>query len=173
MISKKMETAINEQINAELYSAYLYLAMSAWCENQNLKGFANWLRVQYKEETDHALKFHDYVLSRGGNIVLKKIDAPVMKWKNIIEIFEKVLTHEQHVTSLINNLVHLSETEKDYATHTMLQWYVNEQVEEEANATDILQQLKLFEGKGASLFMMDRELKQRVYVPLTPATEQA
>ncbi|GAB4454534.1 MAG: ferritin [Bacteroidales bacterium] len=167
MITKKMEAAINEQINAELYSAYLYLSMSAWCEGQNLKGFGNWLRVQYQEETAHALKFFDYVIERGGSVSLKKIDAPVAKWKNIIDVFENVLKHEQHVTALINNLVQISMEEKDFAANNMLQWFVNEQVEEEANATEILEQLKLFEGKGAPLFMLDRELKTRVFVPIT------
>jgi len=171
MITKKMETAINEQINAELYSAYLYLSMSAWCENQNLKGFANWLRVQYQEETAHALKFFDYVLGRGGNVTLKKIETPVAKWKNIIDVFENVLKHEKHITELINNLVQVAIDEKDFATNNMLQWFVNEQVEEEANATEILEQLKLSEGKGAPLFMMDRELKTRVFTPIAPTTQ--
>lgn len=166
MISKKMEYAINEQINAELYSAYLYLSMSAWCKSQNLKGFANWLRVQYQEETAHALKFFDYVLERGGNVTLQKIETPEAQWNNIIDVFENVLKHEKHVTALINNLVQVSMDEKDFAANNMLQWFVNEQVEEEANATEILEQLKLFEGKGAPLFMMDRELKTRVYVPI-------
>ncbi len=171
MIPKKMEQALNEQVNAELYSAYLYLAMSAWSEGKNLKGFANWLRVQYQEETAHALKFFDYINERGGNAVLKKIEAPTAKWKDIIDVFQNVLKHEQHVTSLINNLVHISNEEKDFATNNMLQWFVNEQVEEEANATEILEQLKMFDGKGAPLFMMDRELKQRVFVPITPTTQ--
>ncbi len=167
-----MENALNQQVNAELYSAYLYLAMSAWCESKNLKGFANWLRVQYQEETAHALKIFDYILERGGKAKLEKIDAPTAEWKDIIEVFEQVLHHEKHVTSLINNLVHIAVEEKDYATQNMLQWFVNEQVEEEANATEILEQLKLFEGKGAPLFMMDRELKQRVFTPIdNPAAE--
>jgi len=168
MFTKKMEAAINEQINAELYSAYLYLSMSVWCENQNLKGFANWLRVQYQEETAHAMKFFDYVLERGGNVTLKNIDAPASNWKDIIDVFENVLKHEKHITELINNLVQVAIDEKDFATNNMLQWFVNEQVEEEANATEILEQLKLSEGKGAPLFMMDRELKTRVFTPITP-----
>lgn len=171
MIPKKMEQALNEQVNAELYSAYLYLSMSAWSEGKNLKGFANWLRVQYQEETAHALKFFDYINERGGNVVLKKIEVPPAEWKDIIDVFNSVLQHEQYITSLINNLVHISQEEKDFATNNMLQWFVNEQVEEEANATEILEQLKLFEGKGAPLFMMDRELKQRVFVPITPTTQ--
>lgn len=161
-----MEQALNEQINAEFYSAYLYLSMSAWCENKNLKGFANWLRVQYQEETAHALKLLDYIHERNGTVVLEKIEAPSDNWQDIIDVFQNVLKHEQHVTSLINNLVQISIEEKDYATYNMLQWFVNEQVEEEANASEILEQLKMFEGKGAPLFMLDKELKQRVFVPI-------
>ncbi len=165
-MNQRIESALNKQVNAELYSAYLYLSMSIWCESKNLKGFANWLRVQYQEETAHALKFFDYILERGGLVKLENIDAPPSGWKDLIEIFEQVLHHEKHVTSLINNLVHIAIEEKDYATQNMLQWFVNEQVEEEASATEILEQLRLFEGKGAPLFMMDRELKQRVFVPI-------
>ncbi|MGQ9846740.1 MAG: ferritin [Bacteroidales bacterium] len=162
-----MESALNEQINAEFYSAYLYLSMSAWCERQNLKGFAHWLRVQYQEETDHALKFFDYVLERGGNVTLQKIETPDAQWNSIIDLFENVMKHEKHVTALINNLVQVSMDEKDFASNNMLQWFVNEQVEEEANTTEILEQLRLFDGKGAPLFMLDRELKNRVYVPIS------
>ncbi len=171
MLSKKIEKALNEQINAEFYSAYLYLAMSAWAENQNLKGFANWLRVQYQEETFHALKFFDYVLERGGTVELKKIEKPENNWHDIIDVFEHVYKHEQHVTSLIHDLVALSNEEKDYATSNMLQWFVDEQVEEEASALEILDQLKMFEGKGAPLFFIDKELKQRVFTPPVQANE--
>lgn len=169
MISKKVETEINKQINAELYSAYLYLSMAAWFESKNLKGFANWMRVQYQEETAHAMKFYDYISERGGNILLKEIAAPKATWKNVIEIFSETLKHEQYVTTLINNLMNVSLAEKDHAAANFLQWFVNEQVEEEANATDILEQLKMIEGKGPALFMLDRELKQRVFVPIAPA----
>lgn len=171
MFTKKMEKALNEQVNAEMYSAYLYLSMSAWAELHNLRGFANWLRVQYLEETAHALKIFDYILERGGQVELKKIEKPDNTWKDIIEVFEQVYKHEQHVTSLINNLVSIAIEEKDYATNNMLQWFVNEQVEEEASALEILDQLKLFDGKGAPLFMMDRELKQRVFTPIDTADE--
>ncbi len=169
MITKKIEEALNKQVNAELYSAYLYLSMSAWCEQKNFKGFANWLRVQYQEETAHALKIFDYVLERGGTIVLDKIDNPPHNWNNIIDVFEQVLNHEKYVTSIINNLVNIAIEEKDYATNNMLQWFVNEQVEEEASATEILEQLKSFDGKGAPLFFMDKELKQRVFTPIDSA----
>ena len=169
MLSKKMEAALNEQVNAELYSAYLYLAMSAWFEEKNLKGFANWMRIQYQEETSHAMKFFDFINERGGKAVLKAIAAPKGNQKNAIDIFQETLKHEQHVTSLINNLVNIAISEKDHATNNELQWFVKEQVEEEANATGILEELKMIEGKGPALFMIDRELKQRVFVPITPA----
>lgn len=169
MINKRMEDALNKQVNAELYSAYLYLSMSVWCEEKNLKGFANWLRVQYQEETAHGLKIFDYILERGGTVKLDKIDCPPNTWKDIIEVFEEVLKHEQHVTSLIHDLVQIAIEEKDFATNNMLQWFVNEQVEEEASATEILEQLRLFDGKGAPLFMMDREFKQRVFTPINTA----
>jgi len=169
MLSKKMEAAINEQINAELYSAYLYLSMSAWFEGKNLKGFANWMYIQWQEETAHAMKFFNYVNERGGSVVLKAIDKPKASWKSIIEVYAETLKHEQHVTALINNLVNIAVSEKDHATNNFLQWYVAEQVEEEANATGILEELKLIEGKGPALLMIDREMKQRVFVPITPA----
>jgi len=169
MISKKVETEINKQINAELYSAYLYLSMAAWFESKNLKGFANWMRIQYQEETAHAMKFYDYVSERGGNISLKEIAAPKATWKNVIDVFAETLKHENHVTALINNLMNVALAEKDHAAANFLQWFVNEQVEEEANATEILEQLKMIEGKGPALFMIDRELKQRVFVPIAPA----
>lgn len=169
MISKKIEKELNKQINAEFYSAYLYLSMSSWCKVKNLKGFANWLFVQYQEETAHALKFFNYVIERGGNVNLDVIASPKSNYKNIIDIFSETLKHEQLVTSLINNLLNVTISEKDHAASNFLQWFVNEQVEEEANATAILEQLKMIEGKGSALFMLDREMQQRVFVPITSA----
>ena len=171
MLSKKVQKAINEQINAELYSAYLYLSMSAWFDSMNLKGFANWMRVQYQEETFHALKFYDYVLSRQGEIKLASIDAPPTSWKSPLNVFEETLKHEQHVTSLINNLAFLAQDEKDLASGILLQWYVTEQIEEEANADAILQKLKLAGDNPGALFMIDNELAARVYTP--PAATEA
>jgi ferritin len=168
MLSKKMEAALNEQINAELFSAYLYLSMSAWFETKNLKGFANWMYIQWQEETAHAMKFFNYVNERGGTVTLKAIDKPKATWKNIIEVFAETLKHEQHVTSLINNLVNIAVAEKDHATNNSLQWFVAEQVEEEATASEILEELKLIEGKGPALLMIDREMRQRVFVPIAP-----
>ena len=166
MLNQRLENELNKQINAEFWSAYLYLSMSAFFENKNLAGFANWMKIQYQEENSHALKLFDYVNERGGKVVLQPIATVDSEWKDVIDIFETTFKHEQHVTFLINNLVNIAIEEKDHATTNMLQWFVSEQVEEEASVSDILDQLKLIEGKGAGLFMLDRELKQRVFVPI-------
>jgi len=169
MLNSRLEKEINKQINAELYSAYLYLSMSAYLSSKNLSGFANWMKVQFEEEQFHALKLYQYILERGGKIELEKIDKPKIVWKDTIEVFEESLAHEELITSLINNLVDIAIEEKDHATLNMLQWFVAEQVEEEANVTDILDQLKLIDGKGSGLFMLDREAKARSFTP--PAAE--
>jgi ferritin len=164
MLSKKIEKMLNEQINAEMYSAYLYLSMAAYFENKNLSGFANWMHIQFKEEWAHAMKIYGYVSERGGKVELIAIDKPKNKWKNIVEVFEDTLEHEKHVTSLIHNLVTASIEEKDYASQSMLQWFINEQVEEEATASELLEKVKMVEGKGAGLFMIDKELQARVFI---------
>jgi len=169
MLSDKMQKAINDQINAELYSAYMYLSMSAWFESRNLNGFGNWMRVQYQEETFHAMKFYDYVLERGGTVTLAAIDAPPTEWKSPAHVFEETLKHEQKVTSLIHDLAMLAKDEKDLASDIMLQWYVTEQVEEEANADAILQKVKMVGESGNGLFMLDKELAARAYT--APAAE--
>jgi ferritin len=166
MINKRVEEELNKQLNAELYSAYLYLSMSAYCADNNLAGFSHWMRMQFEEEQDHAMKFFQYILERGGKVALKKIDEPQHEWKDIIDVFEHVLRHEQHVTSMINDLVDVAMEERDHATVNMLQWYVSEQVEEEATVSDLLDQLRLIEGKGPGLFMLDREAKTRVNGPV-------
>jgi ferritin len=171
MISKKMEKALNEQVNAELYSAYLYLSMEAYFKSQNLNGFANWMRVQTQEEMMHAMKIYEFINERGGRITLKAIDGPQTKWDSPLAVFKAVYEHEQKVTGLINNLVNLAIEEKDHATNTFLQWFVNEQVEEESSADDMVQQLKMMEDAPGGMFMLDRELSQRVFSP--PATEGA
>ncbi len=163
MLPKKVEKALNEQINAEFFSAYLYLSMSAYLNDISLIGFANWMRAQYEEEKFHAMKMYDYVLERGGKVKLKAIEAPKHKWKDIIDVFEDVLEHEQHVTKLINDLVSLSIDERDHATVNFLQWFVDEQVEEESTVSDMLAQLKLVGGNGSGLFMLDREAAQRKF----------
>ncbi|MFC1795125.1 ferritin [Planctomycetota bacterium] len=169
MISKKMEKALNEQVNAELYSAYLYLSMEAYFKSLNLNGFANWMRVQTQEEVAHAMKIYGFIDERGGRITLKAIEGPQTKWDSPLALFKDVYKHEQKVTSLINNLVNLAIEEKDHATNTFLQWFVNEQVEEEASADQVVQQLKMMEKAPGGMFMLDRELGQRVFTP--PATE--
>ena len=163
MLSKRLEQELNNQINAEYWSAYFYLSMAAYFEGKNLSGFANWMKVQYEEEISHALKFFNYINERGGRIVLQPIEAVKIEWKDEIEIFEDTLNHERKVTSLINNLVNIAIEEKDHATNNMLQWYVAEQVEEEANADEILQHLKMLAGNKHGLLMLDRELKQRTF----------
>jgi len=167
MLSKRIEKELNDQINAEYWSAYFYLSMAAYFENRNLPGFANWMKVQYQEEISHVMKFFDYINERGGRVLLKPIDAVKTDWKDEIEIFEDTFKHEQKVTGLINNLVNISFEEKDHATHNMLQWYVSEQVEEESNADEILQQLKMLKGSNHGLLMLDRELMQRTFVDET------
>ena len=169
MLSKKMESTLNDQVNAELFSSYLYLAMSAWFVRKNLPGFAHWMYIQTQEESAHAMLFFNFINERGGTAELKAIAQPDLDWDNPIKVFEAALKHEQMVTGLINNLVDVAISEKDHATNNKLQWFVAEQVEEEANATEILEQLKLVEGQGQGLLLMDRELKTRVFNnPLTP-----
>ena len=169
MISKKMEEALNEQVNAELYSAYLYLSMESYFKSLNLNGFANWMRVQTQEEVAHAMKIYDFVNERGGRITLKAIEGPQTEWDSPLAVFEAVYVHEQKVTGLINDLVDLAIKEKDHATNNFLQWFVNEQVEEESSADEVVQQLKMMENAPGGMFMLDRELGQRIFTP--PAAE--
>lgn len=165
MISARLEEVINKQINAELYSAYLYLSMAAYFEESNLPGFANWMRVQFQEEQFHALKFYDYLVERGGRVLLDAIEKPKQEWKNVIDVFEETLTHERHVTALINNIADVAEQEKDRATQNLLIWFINEQVEEEGAAEKILNELKLIGGEGHGMLMLDREFAARTFVP--------
>ena len=169
MISKNIENALNEQVNAELYSAYLYLSMESYFKAQNLNGFANWMRVQTQEEVSHAMKIYDFINERGGRVLLKAIEGPETDWDSALAVFKAAYEHEQKVTGLINNLVDLAIKEKDHATNSFLQWFVNEQVEEEASADEIVQQLKMMEKAPGGMFMLDRELGQRVFTP--PAAE--
>ena len=171
MIGKKMEKALNEQINAEYYSAYLYLSMVAYFEDQNLAGFANWMKSQVQEETMHAMKFFDFVCERGGRVTLKAIEQPPKTWKSPLAAFEAAYKHEQLVTSLINKLVDLAITEKDHATNAFLQWFVNEQVEEETSVDSVVQKLKMVGDAPGALFMIDRELGQRTFTPPTQEGE--
>ncbi|MDQ7823045.1 MAG: ferritin [Candidatus Eremiobacteraeota bacterium] len=169
MMQEKVQEAINKQVNAEIYSAYLYLSMNAYFQSLGLKGFANWMHVQSQEELIHAMRFYDYVNERSGRIRVLPIEGPPVEWKSPLDAFEAAYKHEQLVTSLINDLVNLATKEKDHATVAMLQWFVTEQVEEEANTSDVAGKLKLIGKDGAGLFMIDRELATRVFVPPPPA----
>ncbi len=171
MLNEKVSDAFNSQLNAELYSAYLYLSMEAYFESIDLSGFAKWMRAQAQEELMHAMKFYDYIVLRGGRVSLSSIDEPQFEWDSALAVFEHVFAHEQKVTGLINNLVDLSIKESDHASTNFLQWYVAEQVEEEETASGVLQRIKLAGDSKSGLFMLDSELGKRVFTP-PAATEQ-
>jgi len=162
MLNDKMAAAINAQIKAEFDSAYLYLSMSNWFESQSLTGFAHWMRLQYEEEVVHALRFIDYVNDRGGVVKLEGLDTPQHEWSSTVEVFQQTLEHERMVSGLIHNLVDIARAEKDHATENMLAWFVAEQIEEESTAETILDELKLIGEAKSGLFMINREMAQRV-----------
>jgi ferritin len=164
MINNKIQKAINEQIKEELYSAYLYLSMSAYCANQNFTGFANWFEVQAKEEMDHAMGFYKHLLKRNGKVELEEIAKPPLEFKSVSSLFEEALKHEKYITSKINKLRELSETEKDYAFESFIRWYIDEQVEEEENANAKIDAVKLIEDKGSAMYLLDKELMARTYI---------
>jgi len=170
MLKDNIQNALNKQLNAEMYSAYLYLAMSAYFESTNLKGFANWMQVQAQEEMAHAMKFYTYIFERSGRVTLSAIDAPPKQWDSPLAVFEFTLQHEKKVTNLINSLVDLASSEKDHATCNFLQWFVAEQVEEESSADEMVQKTKLVADAHGGLFMLDNELGQRVFTP--PASKE-
>jgi ferritin len=161
MLGKKIENAINKQINAELWSAYLYLSMSAHFESINLGGFANWMRVQAQEELGHAMKFYHHVIERRGRVTVTAIAAPSISWKSPLNAFEDAFKHEQKVTGMINDLANMAVGEKDHATANMLQWFIDEQVEEESSTDAIVQKLKMIGTNTGGLYMLDHELAQR------------
>lgn len=165
MIDKKVQDAFNGQLNAETYSAYLYWSMSAYFEEINLKGFAHWMRCQAQEEMVHAMKFYTHSLERGGRVVLAAIDAPQTEWDSPRAVFEAAYGHECKVTALINGLVDLAREQKDHASEAFLQWFVTEQVEEEASADEVVQKLKLMADAPGGLFLLDQELGRRVFTP--------
>lgn len=171
MLNKKLEEALNAQINAEFWSAYLYLSMSSDMSDKGMAGVANWFAIQFKEEQDHAMKFFNYVISRGGKVTLKPIEKVDTEWKSPLAAFEQTLQHEKKVTSLINDLYALAEQEKDYATQSMLKWFIDEQVEEEENAKAIIDTLKLIGDNGYGLYQLDKELATRVYTPIATSEE--
>ena len=162
MITEKMATAINDQMIREMYSAYLYMSMSNFSNSLGLKGFANWLIVQYHEEMFHAMKMYEYLQSQGSEIKLKQIDEPQAQWESPLDMFEKVLEHEQKVTKWINELMDLAVEEKDHASQIFLQWYVTEQIEEEENDNDIIAPLKLIGDNPQGLMMLDKDLAARI-----------
>jgi ferritin len=161
MISKTMQDAINEQIAHEFYSSYLYLAMSAYFEASNLPGFARWMRVQSAEEREHAMKFFDFVNDRGGTVELKALDQPPGEFQSPLDVFQQALEHERRVTGLIHRLYEQAVGENDYATQAHLQWFITEQVEEEKNASQVIEQIKMTGGQPSALFVLDRELGAR------------
>lgn len=161
MMTDKMEKALNEQINEEMYSAYLYLAMSAWFESQNLPGFASWMKVQTREENGHAMKLFEFIHERRGRVVLQAIKEPAREWKSALAAFEAAFKHEQHITGRIDELVNLAVAEKDHAAAGFLQWFVKEQVEEEASADRIVQMLKMAANAPGALLMLDHAMGER------------
>lgn len=161
MISKAMQDAINEQINKEMFSSYLYLSMAAHFEGKNLPGFGNWLRIQAAEENEHAMKLYDFLLERGGKVELKAIAAPKLDWASAMEAVKEVLAHEQLVTKSIHDLYEVALKEKDYATQVMLHWFIEEQVEEEANAGAILDDMQRIEAHDTAILMLDHRLAKR------------
>lgn len=166
-MNKKLETAINTQINFEIESAFIYLAMKNYLASLSLDGFVNWFDVQFQEEMAHAQKFMDFINSRGGRVEITNWDSPKNDYKSILEVLETSLAHEKKVTARIHNIMEMAEQEKDYASVTLLHWYIDEQVEEEDNFSRLIEQVKLV--KDAGLYMLDKELATRVFVPIKPA----
>ncbi|MEA2087965.1 MAG: ferritin [Candidatus Caldatribacteriota bacterium] len=171
MLNEKMVKSINHQINRELYSAYLYISMASYADAEGLSGFANWYKIQAKEEEFHAEKMYNYVNQQGSRVLLEGIEQPPTEFSSIVDLFEKTLEHEKGVTAMINDLVKLAREENDYATESFLQWYVTEQVEEEASPTEIIQKLKFVGEDGRGLLMIDKDLAGRVFT-VPAATEQ-
>lgn len=163
MINEKVLNVLNSQINKEFYSAYLYLAISAYFDEIGLYGFSNWTKIQAKEEVDHGMILFDYIIDRNGVVKLESIDAPEKSFQNPMQAFEKILSHEKYVTESINCVASMSDGECDLATRQFIDWYISEQVEEEANARDVIKKLKIFGDEKASLFQLDKELQDRKY----------
>ncbi len=163
MFSEKMSEAMAGQVNAEYYSAYLYLSMNSYLHSINLSGMANWMNMQAQEELFHGTKLYNFILERGGRVILAKIDQPPSAWDSPLAVFENAYAHEQKVTGLINDLVDLAQEERDHATNIFLQWFISEQVEEEANASGIVHKLQLIGNDAGGLFALDQELGSRVF----------
>lgn len=169
-MNQKIQDTFNKHLNAELYSAYLYLSMSAYLESENLKGMAHWMRIQAQEEMTHVMRFYDFIHDRDGRVGLKSIDTPKGEWKSPLDLFEDALAHERMVSGLINDLVNLALAENDHMANTFLQWFVNEQVEEEATVKEIVDKFKLVGDNGVARFMLDGELSQRMLAPAANTT---
>lgn len=161
MISKSMLEAINDQINKEMYSSNLYLSMAAYFEEKNLSGLAHWMRLQTNEENEHAMKFFDFLVDRGGRVRLGALAAPKSEWASSLEAFQQALEHEEMISASIYKLYEQSVKENDYASQIFLQWFINEQVEEEKNVSDIIHQLKMIEKGGTAVLMLDKQLGKR------------
>jgi ferritin len=170
MLNSKIQEAFNKQINAELYSEYLYLSMAAYFEAESFKGMAQWMRLQADEERVHALKFYDFIHARNGRVTLTQVDAPKTQWNSPLDVFEDAYKHEQKVSGLINDLSNLALGEKDHMAHQFLEWFANEQVEEEAAALTIVDQLKLVGDHGVALYLLDQQLGQRPPTAAAAAT---
>ena len=168
MLTQRMQKALNEQITKEFYSAYIYLAMAAWFEEQSLNGFAKWMRVQTQEETSHAMILFNYVIERGGAVSLGALEAPSTSFSSVLEIFEKALEHEQYITSSINKLMDIAIEERDHAARSMLNWFVDEQVEEESNANTMIARLKLCGEKTDGILLLDSEVGTRTFTLPAP-----
>lgn len=172
MFNVKIEEALNAQINAEMWSAYLYLSMAAYCHEQGLAGMANWFEVQFKEEQDHAMIIYKHLVARGGRVKLAPIAEVETEWASPLAVFENTLTHEKKVTSLINELYALATEEKDYATQSMLKWFIDEQVEEEENVKTLIDNLRMIKDNGFGLYMIDKELGARTYTQAAPLAKE-
>ena len=165
MISEKMQDALNQQINKEIFSSYLYLAMSMYFQAEDLSGAASWMRTQVLEELVHAEKFMNYVNERGGRVFLESLEKPASSWENPLNVFAEALNHERFISASINNLVSLAREEKDYMSDNFLQWFISEQVEEEASVSEVIRMFKLAGNSGGGLLMIDKELGMRVFTP--------
>lgn len=163
MLSEKILKALNRQMNAESASAYLYMGMAAWLDARNLRGCAAWMKAQAHEEFRHAMKFYDFINERGGRVILQPVDAPPSSWDGVLDAFQKTLEHERHVTARINDLVNVAIEERDHATNIFLQWFVTEQVEEEDSVNDLLHKLRLVNGEGQGMLLLDKDLAARVF----------
>lgn len=169
MLSKNIEKMLADQVNFEIYSAYIYLAMGAYSDSIDMPGAANWFKIQWEEEIFHANKLYDYLLERDGRQIFAAIPQPQSEWESLQKAFEGALTHEQLVTSRINDIMAQAEQEKDYATRSFLQWFVDEQVEEESNVRELIRQIKMVKDSGHGLYMLDKELAARTFTPPTGA----